>query len=844
MNAYKQHKNGLYLPKAKTSTRKKVNPKVVEIVEGFKDRSRKDISKWRKAIQFTQLTDKPRFQDYHDLVDDLMTDGHLQSQIMMRLSATLNTDFHVINRKSGEENEELTFLFRQKWFFEFLETALMQIIRGFQLVEFTSFEGFKVGLNTIPQRHIIPTKSKIVPDLSVTDQYINFDDPNFDAWLLKMGKRNNLGLINNIIPALIWKRNVEQSWAEFCERFGIPLITATTPARDNKTIDEVHDMLVGVGEASVGTFPQGTDIKLHEANRTDAFRVYKEFIQLNTDEISKVLVGSTMLSDQGSNRSQTEVHERSLNEKIAASDKRSVMFMVNDQLLPLLRWHGYNISDDDVFEFKTAEQEVELSKLWEITNGLLAQGFNVEQNWISQTFNIPIEGERVVKTPAQNPEKKKNKPSNLAQNFTDKYPVSCCPEHLPTAAWSNSTSKKLKQLTEQLALGMLSQSDVKGIIGQLIVTEALALNKGLYNGFGLADSYTGQDNLVLQMMEYNIFDFAASKTEARSYAVAQRLIDYENGQLKNRSEFLQQCLQDNEMLNTNYLKTEYDTAIATGQNSAAYVRQIKDAKENGNKWVQYQTIGDDAVRSSHRALDGKVFNILEPGNKNIYPPNGYNCRCELVPYTGQVNNVNQMTWDKAEGVLANSDKNYVKSGFNINRGDLKQVFTQKQFYRDIKGLPDKINDMSFDQYGLKSFSELKGKYPKLSLDDSITANNVKELFKGLKENDKLMGFDDYMGRKMTISKKAFDKHTKGKYVNSNERRHQLFPLLKTILKKPDEVWYNSTVANKYQSRYIKFFKDEYIVVDCYLDEKQGLKIKTWYQNKIDEKQLRKGLKVK
>jgi SPP1 gp7 family putative phage head morphogenesis protein len=818
-NHYTQNQNGLFLPQAKASTRKKVNPKVIEIVEGFKDRSRKDIDKWRRAIQYTQFTGQqnPRFDFYHDLVDDLLTDGHLQSQIMMRLTATTNTDFHILNRKTGKENEDLTFLFRQQWFFEVLEAFLMQIIRGFQLVEFTSFEDYNIKLNLIPQRHVTPTKGQIIPDLTLINNSIDFDNPAFDQWLLKLGKRQNLGIINNIIPAIIWKRNVAQSWAEFCERFGIPLITATTAARDNKTINDVHDMLIGVGEASVGTFPQGTDVQLHEANRTDAFRVYKEFIQLNTDEISKLLVGSTMLSDQGSNRSQTEVHERSLDNKIAASDKRNVLFMINNQLLPLLQLHGYAVSEDDVFEFKTAEQEVNLEELWTISSGLLNHGFPVEQKWLSETFNIPFDGIRTIK---KEDEKKNPDLKPLAHLYPEKYPISCCEESLPTASFSTSVSQKIIQLTKELALGLLTKADVSAIIGKLIVTEALQLTAGLYSGFGKTESYTSPDNLVLQMMEYNLFDFAASKTEARSYAIAQRIIDYEKGAIKNRSTFLQEALADNEMLNTTYLKTEYDTAVATGQNSAAYVRQLKEAKEGRQRYLQYQTIGDASVRSSHRALDGKIFDILEDGAKNVYPPNGYNCRCEFVPYTGQINESNKMTWDKAEGMLANSDQSYIKAGFNINRGDLKQVFTQKQFYRDIKGLPDNINKMTYDKYGLGTWEEIKGKFAELNIDQSITQKNADELFKALPDNKKRMGFTDYLGRNLLLTKTSFNRHKK---------RAEYFPFVKDILAKPDEVWLTKHYKKGYQTNYIKHYANKSLLVSTTLGEgMEGVQIETWF----------------
>ncbi|WP_407512868.1 phage portal protein family protein, partial [Elizabethkingia miricola] len=126
----------------------------------------------------------------------------------------------------------------------------------------------------------------------------------------------------------------------------------------------------------------------------DAYQVYMQFRKSNDDEISKQIIGSTMLSDQGTNRSQTEVHERNLDNRIAQADKRVLQFIVNDQLFPLLRMQGYPISEDDVFEFKTAEQETKLTELWTITSGLLTQGFPVEQDWISKTFNIPFEGKK------------------------------------------------------------------------------------------------------------------------------------------------------------------------------------------------------------------------------------------------------------------------------------------------------------------------------------------------------------------------------------------------------------------------------------------------------------------
>lgn len=199
-----------------------------------------------------------------------------------------------------------------------------------------------------------------------------------------------MGIVNNIIPNLIWKRNVMQSWAEFCEKFGMPLITATTNSSDTEKVEEMNEMLLSLGEAMVGTFPMGTEIKFQEANRTDAYNVYLQFMQTNDNQISKQLVGAATLSDQNNNRSQTEVHERSLDFKIAQADKRFIEFVVNDQLFPLMRMHGVPLPETAIFQWKTAEQEISLTELWNIASGMLNNGYQIETEWLSKTFNIPV----------------------------------------------------------------------------------------------------------------------------------------------------------------------------------------------------------------------------------------------------------------------------------------------------------------------------------------------------------------------------------------------------------------------------------------------------------------------
>jgi SPP1 gp7 family putative phage head morphogenesis protein len=824
--------------KAPPQSKGKANPALINIVASVKDNSRKDIQKWRQALEAMQHPTEPKYAIFYDLLEDLLTDGHLQSQIQMRKMSTLNTDFQIINRKTGVINEGLTFVFQQQWFYQFLEHALDAVLFGTTVIEFQELNNDKIKIALIPRRNVLPTLTKIIPDLTKT-AFVNYSDPVFANWLIQIGDSKNIGILNNIIPNLIWMRNVAQSWAEFCEKFGFPLITATTNTTDTATIDKVHNMLSELSEAMVGTFPHGTEIKFNEAERTDAYNTYMQFIKLNADIISKQLVGSTILSDQGNNRSTTEVHERTLDSKIAQTDKRGIQFVINNQLLPLLKNQNYAVSDDDRFEFKTAEQEVDLKELWNITSGLLGQGFGVEQDWISKTFNIPISKKVLDALEKKKPD---NNPNINAVASLERYPFACdCGGHV--MALGSTIRKIIDALTSQLITSVYNKTEVNGILGQFIVAEGLELLQGLRANFKTFSPYTGPDLLALQMMEYNLFEFTASKAEARLAAMSDLLIDSDTSTLRSFSDFKGLCEEKMTNLNTNWLETEYNLSVAVGQNSAAYTRFLSE-KDTVTSFVQYQTIGDDKVRDQHKVLDGLIFNLSDKEAMQLWPPNGFGCRCEMLQYIGDTKGM-ITTGKQARTNLTDLEPRFVGSQFDINRGDLKQVFTKKQFYSENKKLPEKLNLMTYDKYNLKPYSDFKASLKPLEMDKTITSDNVKELFKKFNK-ESYMGFEDYLGRKMTLSEKVFNEHTTGKYTNASESRHQLFPHVKDILNNPDEVWYNNPdkLENKFQSRYVKFYKDEIIIIDCKIDEKQGLEIRTWYAAKKEDLSFRKGLLVR
>ena len=79
-----------------------------------------------------------------------------------------------------------------------------------------------------------------------------------------------------------------------------------------------------------------------------------------------------------------------------------------------------------------------------------------------------------------------------------------------------------------------------------------------------------------------------------------------------------------------YLENVFRTGVATSYNAGRYRAQTDPDVVAATGFWQYRTAGDNRVRPQHQKLDGKVWRIGDPEAKDVYPPNGFMCRCNIV----------------------------------------------------------------------------------------------------------------------------------------------------------------------------------------------------------------------
>lgn len=200
------------------------------------------------------------------------------------------------------------------------------------------------------------------------------------------------------------------AWSEYCEIFGMPLRVGETNTRSAEDMDRMEQNLKKMGSAAYAVMNQGETIKFIESTKGDAFNVYDKNIDRCNSELSKLVLSSTMTTDSGSSRSQSEVHERVV-DSVNQDDLMFIKQLVNDSLFPILIKHGYPLQD---CQFEWDEVKTITKDEWEIDAGLNDR-FEIDIQYYVEKYGVPITGvkNKAVTAPADPTPKSPKKDNKL-----------------------------------------------------------------------------------------------------------------------------------------------------------------------------------------------------------------------------------------------------------------------------------------------------------------------------------------------------------------------------------------------------------------------------------------------
>jgi SPP1 gp7 family putative phage head morphogenesis protein len=210
-----------------------------------------------------------------------------------------------------------------------------------------------------------------------------------------------------------------------------------------------------------------------------------------------------------------------------------------------------------------------------------------------------------------------------------------------------------------------------------------ALMHGVEKGYGITlkdVDYTTPDAAMLAHLEKNTFYFSAAKNYWNVKELNHALIG-DDGKVKSFSKFKEAADAINEKYNVTHLRAEYNHAIASSQ----MARQWQDIKKASgtHPYLKYVTAGDAHVRALHANWNGIIRKWDDAFWNNYYPPNGWNCRCDIE----QLQNATETSPSKLPNITDKTDgeKLDIHPLFQTNCAKNGEVFPATHPYH---ALPD------------------------------------------------------------------------------------------------------------------------------------------------------------
>jgi len=538
-----------------------------------------------------------------------------------------------------------------------------------------------------------------------------------------------------------FKKHGWKVWGLYLEKYGDPALVLKSEETDEEKIKE---LLVKLDSVS-----SGSNMVIGSQESVDAISIpnagsigYADYTKEADKQIAKIYLGSSLLMDETSTGTYaTSVEHGNDLDDIIISDATSIAESIRDYLLKPMIYFNYGedrevpfikfYSDAEMQEQETqggteeeVEKEEEVKKEEEKTE---ASSKNISENFFfddltveqfaelpvyKQTLEklssnleikqIPIFDEiKAFKSYSKDPQTAFFQLQNFYSDTLDKIH-----ENLGYAMFFVKMYAKLNSPTYKASF----ISGVKDIFATSKIEDAIIqpyeeVRKLFKSKIVLTDE---EYLLLVNEAKNDAFSISGYKSKqvlnALKDMLEQMIIDGEGEAVwkKKASELL-----DSYGMSTTkaHLGNVYRTNLYSEYAKAGY-KEYEKVKDEFPA-LMYDAIGDARTRPTHLALDGKIFWANDPIWDTIYPPNGYNCRCSVIP----------MSQKKLSGVEVQNGADY--TGEKYAPDDGWDYHSGRDYKPEPKVIYDKDanNTMTYSEFGLPDNLEPVKKSSFSSVDD-------------------------------------------------------------------------------------------------------------------------------
>jgi SPP1 gp7 family putative phage head morphogenesis protein len=488
----------------------------------------------------------------------------------------------------------------------------------------------------------------------------------------------------------LFKNYSLKDWVIFAEVYGMPLrLGKYEPGATSADKDALLDAVRSIGTDAAGIISKNTEIEFIESAKGGGSRtnIYAELAEFCDRQVSKAVLGHTGSAESTPGKLGSEHEAREVRQDLIEADCEALgINAIREQLIrPLV---GFNFGwDKPVPWFRFAfEPPEDLKAISDIYINLSKIGYPLTVEHVSERFGVPIPGDD--ETPlvpqggggfggmpfaakkdvdraglviaagraAQNAQAEIDR---LAGDATDEAvplfgPILAVIERAAETARSLADLRAaLPDLYERIyASGFVQHLSTKLLRADTIGRESIESETGGTRDLRALRALKAPDRtgrIVAQTAEFGPglpFEEAIEFYRDRAFAIAgvtkaELLLEVKAELLRAMEEGL--TLQDfrDKMpgmferhgyaaLNPWRVKTIYATNLQDAYQGGRYAQKKDAAVMALRPWWRYVAVMDAATRPSHAAMHGRIFRADDPIWDTWHPPNGFNCRCDVV----------------------------------------------------------------------------------------------------------------------------------------------------------------------------------------------------------------------
>lgn len=348
--------------------------------------TRKDIADWTQAINKTLRPQDPMWDKLQELYSNITLDAHLLSQMQIRRNKILSAPYEL---KNGDKEIELTPEQRQL-LNKAIDLCVDSIFYGYSIF---SINPTLTEIDQVFQRHYFDPRNGFYYREIGKESFR--EHPWFNKTLFEFNHGDD-GILKQAVPHVLFKRFAQACWSELCEIYGMPPRYIKTNTQDQVLVAQYKEALANIGSGASYVLDLDDEMGFANTNATNG-EVYENLIHLCTNELSLLICGAVIGQDTVNGSNAKESASQEITDNIIERDKKYIADTLNAHFLPALASVHSNLSDA-VLQYT---QPADTSELFNQTMQL-ATHYDIDTNWISEKFGIPVLGAKTFGNPQDN----------------------------------------------------------------------------------------------------------------------------------------------------------------------------------------------------------------------------------------------------------------------------------------------------------------------------------------------------------------------------------------------------------------------------------------------------------